>query len=185
MITGLLKSLLVVNKMKRWLHFRTSLTSHWEGWIMTETEESLSLISRQQFRLIRWNKNCDRINFTWIAWNFCPAIDYGHKLDQDQHNFVSILWTCSHNPIVRSLITTVLSRFYQEEPLLMEAFGPCLPNNRAGGEFIRLMIILMINVFPDQKSFGRETRRHLLLWLEYYEVIVLCNALINCVEKSR
>ena len=25
----------------------------------------------------------------------------------------------------------------------MEAFGPCLPNNRAGGDFIRLMLLLM------------------------------------------
>ena len=24
-----------------------------------------------------------------------------------------------------------------KEPLLMEAFGPCLPNNKAGGDFIK------------------------------------------------
>ena len=36
-----------------------------------------------------------------------------------------------------------LGRF-QEEPLLMEAFGPCLPNNRAGGEFIRLDVVKLI-----------------------------------------
>ena len=28
----------------------------------------------------------------------------------------------------------------EKEPLMMEAFGPCLPNNRAGGNFIKKIL---------------------------------------------
>ena len=28
----------------------------------------------------------------------------------------------------------------EKEPLMMEAFGPCLPNNRAGGTFIKRVL---------------------------------------------
>ena len=42
---------------------------------------------------------------------------------------------------------------FQEEPLLMEAFGPCLPNNRAGGEFIRLQNKSMQCFTLNQKCF--------------------------------
>ena len=44
-----------------------------------------------------------------------------------------------------------LGRF-QEEPLLMEAFGPCLPNNRAGGEFIRLDVVKLIYAYPLSRN---------------------------------
>ena len=27
-----------------------------------------------------------------------------------------------------------------KEPLMMEAFGPCLPNNRAGGNFVKRIL---------------------------------------------
>ena len=38
--------------------------------------------------------------------------------------------------------TFCLHSFFQKaEPLLMEAFGPCLPNNRAGGDFIRFVYL--------------------------------------------
>ena len=83
---------------------------------MTETAESPSPISLQQCRF-RLEKNCDRFS-------------KGQRLSIE-----------TVFPVQNSLPN--LGRF-QEEPLLMEAFGPCLPNNRAGGEFIRLPNIKII-----------------------------------------
>ena len=39
------------------------------------------------------------------------------------------------------LLYLFLASFQKAEPLLMEAFGPCLPNNRAGGDFIRFVYL--------------------------------------------
>ena len=47
------------------------------------------------------------------------------KMDQDRDGHISFL---------------DFQYAVEKEPLLMEAFGPCLPNNKAGGDFVRQIL---------------------------------------------
>ena len=57
----------------------------------------------------------------------------------------------SYSDFERSVqvISQGVSPSVQAEPLLMEAFGPCLPNNRASGDFLRSRRTPVLTSVPD------------------------------------
>ena len=89
---------------------------------MSVTEEELSLSLKQVEDLYNTSRVSQEKRLNKVSKQLEVIEMTLRKMDDDRDGRISF---------------SDFSSSVTKEPLMMEAFGPCLPNNRAGGEFIR------------------------------------------------